>query len=178
MDTPDRACNRLANEYGWNRSTSSAVMYEPIPVLRRNSKPVASTAYTRPALTRIVSSSDLTEVSAMVSVTELRSERCTSRVSGTKPNARTSSVCDPPGSESSTTVPFWSPTANRWPTTHARAPGIGLPEPSVDRKSTRLKSSHAKISYAVFCLKKKKKERIKQKKTKHQHANTSAICCP
>src|SRR3712207_8175669 len=28
---------------------------------------------------------------------------------------------------------------------------------SADRKSTRLKSSHANISYAVFCLKKKKK---------------------
>src|SRR3712207_7294441 len=28
--------------------------------------------------------------------------------------------------------------------------------PAVDRKSTRLNSSHANISYAVFCLKKKK----------------------
>src|SRR3712207_8574258 len=28
----------------------------------------------------------------------------------------------------------------------------------IDRKSTRLNSSHANISYAVFCLKKKKKE--------------------
>src|SRR5258707_10093112 len=28
---------------------------------------------------------------------------------------------------------------------------------NVDRKSTRLNSSHANISYAVFCLKKKKK---------------------
>src|SRR5690606_41598172 len=28
-----------------------------------------------------------------------------------------------------------------------------------DRKSTRLNSSHVKISYAVFCLKKKKKNR-------------------
>src|SRR3712207_7788940 len=28
----------------------------------------------------------------------------------------------------------------------------------LDRKSTRLNSSHANISYAVFCLKKKKKE--------------------
>src|SRR5690606_39284884 len=28
---------------------------------------------------------------------------------------------------------------------------------TVDRKSTRLNSSHVKISYAVFCLKKKKK---------------------
>src|SRR5207247_2854762 len=29
--------------------------------------------------------------------------------------------------------------------------------PSIDRKSTRLNSSHEWISYAVFCLKKKKK---------------------
>src|SRR3712207_7024919 len=29
-----------------------------------------------------------------------------------------------------------------------------------DRKSTRLNSSHANISYAVFCLKKKKKTRL------------------
>src|SRR3712207_8557676 len=29
-----------------------------------------------------------------------------------------------------------------------------------DRKSTRLNSSHANISYAVFCLKKKKKQKI------------------
>src|SRR3712207_8062904 len=30
-----------------------------------------------------------------------------------------------------------------------------------DRKSTRLNSSHANISYAVFCLKKKKKKKTK-----------------
>src|SRR5256885_12910740 len=30
----------------------------------------------------------------------------------------------------------------------------------IDRKSTRLNSSHLVISYAVFCLKKKKKKRI------------------
>src|SRR5690349_23385063 len=30
----------------------------------------------------------------------------------------------------------------------------------VDRKSTRLNSSHVEISYAVFCLKKKKKKKI------------------
>src|SRR3712207_7039306 len=30
----------------------------------------------------------------------------------------------------------------------------------LDRKSTRLNSSHANISYAVFCLKKKKKIRL------------------
>src|SRR5947207_10711673 len=31
-----------------------------------------------------------------------------------------------------------------------------IENPSVDRKSTRLNSSHTVISYAVFCLKKKK----------------------
>src|SRR3712207_7057467 len=36
--------------------------------------------------------------------------------------------------------------------------GVGSPDGFVerDRKSTRLNSSHANISYAVFCLKKKK----------------------
>src|SRR5438034_7911777 len=44
----------------------------------------------------------------------------------------------------------------------------------VDRKSTRLNSSHTVISYAVFCLKKKKKQKkkptkkIKTKKTNAQ----------
>src|SRR5688572_32392759 len=31
--------------------------------------------------------------------------------------------------------------------------------PDVDRKSTRLNSSHSQISYAVFCLKKKKNKK-------------------
>src|SRR5260221_9079093 len=34
----------------------------------------------------------------------------------------------------------------------------GRPSLGIDRKSTRLNSSHTVISYAVFCLKKKKKE--------------------
>src|SRR3712207_7377303 len=37
-------------------------------------------------------------------------------------------------------------------------PADELPaQPGADRKSTRLNSSHANISYAVFCLKKKQK---------------------
>src|SRR5206468_7342484 len=41
-----------------------------------------------------------------------------------------------------------------------RPPGNRTPERDEceDRKSTRLNSSHDQISYAVFCLKKKKKE--------------------
>ena len=37
---------------------------------------------------------------------------------------------------------------------------------NIDRKSTRLNSSHANISYAVFCLKKKKKQEQRKKKKK------------
>src|SRR5438045_7339214 len=37
-----------------------------------------------------------------------------------------------------------------------------------DRKSTRLNSSHLGISYAVFCLKKKKKKQYKIPVTKQQ----------
>src|SRR3712207_7698471 len=37
----------------------------------------------------------------------------------------------------------------------ARSPGESGWRREVDRKSTRLNSSHANISYAVFCLKKK-----------------------
>src|SRR2546427_5600191 len=40
----------------------------------------------------------------------------------------------------------------------SRGPDLDLK--SRDRKSTRLNSSHSQISYAVFCLKKKKKRRI------------------
>src|SRR3712207_7489618 len=36
-----------------------------------------------------------------------------------------------------------------------------------DRKSTRLNSSHANISYAVFCLKKKKKEQYRNLRERH-----------
>src|SRR5258707_6499078 len=38
----------------------------------------------------------------------------------------------------------------------ANSPRRGIGQTSLDRKSTRLNSSHANISYAVFCLKKKK----------------------
>src|SRR5438309_4366148 len=38
------------------------------------------------------------------------------------------------------------------------SPPTGRCRASLDRKSTRLNSSHSSISYAVFCLKKKKKK--------------------
>src|SRR5438874_9951270 len=39
------------------------------------------------------------------------------------------------------------------------APSETAPPRRLDRKSTRLNSSHVEISYAVFCLKKKKKKK-------------------
>src|SRR5438067_9101744 len=36
---------------------------------------------------------------------------------------------------------------------------------AADRKSTRLNSSHVSISYAVFCLKKKKVDQISERQT-------------
>src|SRR2546422_4647932 len=48
--------------------------------------------------------------------------------------------------------------------------GFGF-EPKLDRKSTRLNSSHGYISYAVFCLKKKKtdKDDISTHAIPHNH---------
>src|SRR2546430_13439759 len=47
--------------------------------------------------------------------------------------------------------------AQAWP-----ASGVAASRCGSDRKSTRLNSSHSQISYAVFCLKKKKKQAVIQ----------------
>src|SRR2546422_7268533 len=48
---------------------------------------------------------------------------------------------------------------------------------SLDRKSTRLNSSHGYISYAVFCLKKKKKKQTAEK-TQHQSEKLTVCTTP
>src|SRR3712207_8713971 len=56
----------------------------------------------------------------------------------------------------SATIAVIAPLRDRFPS----VPIIGVVpaiKPAADRKSTRLNSSHANISYAVFCLKKKTK---------------------
>src|SRR5207302_5809912 len=50
------------------------------------------------------------------------------------------------------------PRRGHGPRDAARERGDGGAARAEDRKSTRLNSSHVKISYAVFCLKKKKKK--------------------
>src|SRR5258708_18311302 len=48
----------------------------------------------------------------------------------------------------------------------------------VDRKSTRLNSSHQIISYAVFCLKKKKKTRTRTKQQRWQRLSQPPPSAP
>src|SRR2546430_6947907 len=47
---------------------------------------------------------------------------------------------------------------DRGESSRAAPGGHAAQRPASDRKSTRLNSSHSQISYAVFCLKKKKKK--------------------
>src|SRR5437867_6015103 len=55
-----------------------------------------------------------------------------------------------------------------------RAPTVAsMKYPAGDRKSTRLNSSHRTISYAVFCLKKKKKSQVTCDAISDGHAASS-----
>src|SRR2546429_3128182 len=65
-----------------------------------------------------------------------------------------------------TTASATGPDATRRSQTSAHCRTI-----SRDRKSTRLNSSHGYISYAVFCLKKKKKYKPRTTATVHTHAD-------
>src|SRR5258707_9075643 len=57
-------------------------------------------------------------------------------------------------------LPVWTPATTEAFATYGVIDDGATKQPvALDRKSTRLNSSHANISYAVFCLKKKKKIR-------------------
>src|SRR5215813_14314019 len=61
-----------------------------------------------------------------------------------------------------------------WPRREAPANTRSPPSHPRDRKSTRLNSSHVRISYAVFCLKKKKTNGTQLCNTKQQQIKTKA----
>src|SRR5260221_2710193 len=48
---------------------------------------------------------------------------------------------------------------------------------SIDRKSTRLNSSHTVISYAVFCLKKKKNKVMNHTVSEFVRGELYTVCC-
>src|SRR2546422_5976969 len=54
---------------------------------------------------------------------------------------------------------------NRQLVDHRSCAGSDCCDAAIDRKSTRLNSSHGYISYAVFCLKKKKRKRATENRT-------------
>src|SRR5690606_41620845 len=56
-----------------------------------------------------------------------------------------------------------------------REAGPGVGRQDRDRKSTRLNSSHVKISYAVFCLKKKNRRRRNNNQKKSSMENSKVI---
>src|SRR5437588_4050497 len=75
----------------------------------------------------------------------------------------------------STLFPYTTLFRSRSDLDHDRQHHRPAPQPVVDergqvgdRKSTRLNSSHTVISYAVFCLKKKKKKNKQRKQDKKQ----------
>src|SRR5437660_4843290 len=49
---------------------------------------------------------------------------------------------------------------------------VPVPAEGTDRKSTRLNSSHVAISYAVFCLKKKKQKQTNTMRPSHKNQKT------
>src|SRR5438445_6739759 len=72
-------------------------------------------------------------------------------------------------SESGSRVDRPSICLGKWNLTRGSSCSVPLKkQEEPDRKSTRLNSSHANISYAVFCLKKKKKNDYEQYPPQHQ----------
>src|SRR5207249_8881936 len=68
----------------------------------------------------------------------------------------------------------------RAPARGARRPRSGVAPvqaagAGADRKSTRLNSSHVSISYAVFCLKKKKEYALRRERARWRGAGTQAV---
>src|SRR2546421_3928553 len=58
--------------------------------------------------------------------------------------------------------------SHRRPSAAAAASAAWWSSVSGDRKSTRLNSSHDQISYAVFCLKKKKSQQLPERRINRQ----------
>src|SRR2546427_8690636 len=70
---------------------------------------------------------------------------------------------------------FWTWRARYAPFNGDDVPRMERPG-GIDRKSTRLNSSHSQISYAVFCLKKKKKKVVTSILSELDCNRTNPVC--
>src|SRR5688572_23483259 len=81
----------------------------------------------------------------------------------------------------STAATSISPSAPRSSATRARSArccaGRSATRAGSDRKSTRLNSSHSQISYAVFCLKKKKRPQPCRRRRRASHRPDVHVAC-
>src|SRR2546421_4621442 len=87
----------------------------------------------------------------------IRRHGCYAATRGCWPSMMTSMPCAPHINSHAALFCARELITTRWPQTSAR-----------DRKSTRLNSSHDQISYAVFCLKKKKEDTIEPTRGNHR----------
>src|SRR5437870_8144207 len=78
-----------------------------------------------------------------------------------------------------TILPRYESTTRLMPPDRTETMGLALLASKIDRKSTRLNSSHVAISYAVFCLKKKKiqQTRNKQRQAEIDTGKSTLIRC-
>src|SRR5437868_12872843 len=90
---------------------------------------------------------------------------------GTFPQHDVLVIVDAPTAESADRAAAKLTAALSADTAHFKA----VQQPQGDRKSTRLNSSHVSISYAVFCLKKKKKQNKKNNRTLDKKRNITAL---
>src|SRR2546430_4884357 len=73
--------------------------------------------------------------------------------------------------------PSWTERTSPEAGTRSRT-GTWLGAPAgTDRKSTRLNSSHSQISYAVFCLKKKKNLKVSEESLRHCGVCIASLHC-
>src|SRR5690625_6870037 len=114
------------------------------------------------ALTRVMvcnafSPPATSSVAATRPAAQAQNNRCHAGVCRTPPEARESITRAPESAEVTKKVTINSTVINE--------------TIDVDRKSTRLNSSHVAISYAVFCLKKKKRK-SEQRERRYQHEDS------
>ena len=92
----------------------------------------------------------------------------------TKHIAETKALCVINGPDAYVS-PDWYDMDDQVPTWNYLALELEGPVREIDRKSTRLNSSHDQISYAVFCLKKKKEKKNKKSINISKQPHTNRI---